>query len=200
MEAALLTSTELFAERYRTLYESIFDKWEGDYDIDELLSDVCPSYMNFALEALSERERIAIVLRCFGGKTHKEIAATLDLSIERARQIYAKALRKLRDPSRIVYFNAAAILEERDDAMHEVSSLGNEVLELQNEIKRLNTIISKFKSEPSNKVLLAKLGLLDFSAANLEMLVEELDLSVRSYNHLKRAGLNKVGQVAKLTK
>lgn len=33
-----------------------------------------------------------------------------------------------------------------------------------------------------------------------DMTVEELDLSVRTYNMLKRAGINTVGQILKLTK
>lgn len=56
--------------------------------------------INAVLDTLTQREKKLLRLRFYDDRTLEEVAATFDVSRERLRQIEAKALRKMRHPSR----------------------------------------------------------------------------------------------------
>ena len=98
--------------------------------------------------------------RCTYGKVAKE----LDLSPERIRQLHAKALRMMR--------NRANFILHGEVDMVSVKMLRSE------DYKKIDktTTVSELMEE--------------LQPGFVSMEIEELDLSVRSYNCLKRAGLN----------
>ena len=56
--------------------------------------------VHYVLLTLTPRERLVMLLRFWGGLTLVEAGLSMEVSRERIRQIEAKALRKLRHPSR----------------------------------------------------------------------------------------------------
>lgn len=88
------------------------------------------------------------------------------------------------------------------DDMMKVRNLGKKSLE---EVERkLEMMGLSFQANPEEDfpimgdIVDGGLGIME--PDHVDMTIEELDLSVRTYNMLKRAGLNTVGQILKLTK
>lgn len=76
-------------------------------DFDEIVDIVLPT--------LSERESKMIREYYFNEKTFDEIAKMFSISIERVRQLIIKGMRRLRHPSRSIYFkNGVSFYEERN--------------------------------------------------------------------------------------
>ena len=72
--------------------------------MDAAVKEILADHVRASLDVLNERERQVLELR-FGlvdGKDHtlEEVSQYFDVTRERIRQIEAKALRKLRHPSR----------------------------------------------------------------------------------------------------
>lgn len=129
-------------------------------------------------KSLNEKQYGVIKLR-FGfedgkPKTLEETSKVFDLTTARIRQIESNALRKLRTPR-----NLRLLLPNY--------SLRVETLQEQQQLqiinKRLTEAEEKVKSKNIEDILNAKL--------------DELELSVRSYNCLKRAGINTIGDLSK---
>lgn len=94
------------------------------------------------------------------------------------------------------------LVQKTLDDMMRVRNLGRKSLE---EVEhKLAMMGLSFKENPIEEIPLmgdvveGGLGVMDPDYT--DMTVEELDLSVRTYNMLKRAGINTVGQILKLTK
>lgn len=70
-------------------------------------NDICPDdveeTMIWVLNQLDERQKEILMARYQGSKTLKECSNQFQLSLERIRQVLAKALRKLRNPSISIY-------------------------------------------------------------------------------------------------
>ncbi len=84
---------------------------------DILIREEFETSVSRVLETLSVREQVVLRQRFgFDGKdsTLDETGATLDVSKERIRQIEAKALRKLRHPSRSKQFRDSDMIETQD--------------------------------------------------------------------------------------
>ncbi len=77
-----------FTKRELGSPEAIFSRRELSHKVDEVLGTLAP------------REAQVIHNLYFDGKTHEEVGQDLSVTRERVRQIEAKALRKLRHPSR----------------------------------------------------------------------------------------------------
>lgn len=74
---------------------------EEDYDPDKFASYFDLRYnLSKLLNTLTEKEKIVIILRFFYNKTYDECGKYFNLTKQRIRQIEAKALRKLRHPTR----------------------------------------------------------------------------------------------------
>lgn len=94
------------------------------------------------------------------------------------------------------------LIEKTLDDMMRVRNLGRKSLE---EVERKLAMMGlSFKESPVEEIPLmgdiieGGLGIMESDYT--DMTVEELDLSVRTYNMLKRANLNTVGEILKLTK
>jgi hypothetical protein len=114
---------------------------------------------------------------------------------ETIRQVENKALRKFRHPSRArrikplfaSYSELLPEIESRDEQITtlkgDISFLTAENLRLQKQVKELGGEITK--NDPVDKM-----------PSLLDLTIKELNLSVRAYNCLLRAGINTVGDIA----
>lgn len=133
---------------------------------------------------LYEREKNIVLGVLSGGKTLKEVGAEYDITQERTRQIYEKALRRLK-------YAIHLYVTEQDELHKEVARLReeNSFLKLKNE--ELGQIIRESKIESSS-------FLEDFAPEHIKALalrIEDLDISVRAKNCCKCAGLETLGDV-----
>ena len=142
------------------LYDIFCGEWEfprpADFD----------GSLEYVLHSLTERERRVLDFRYKEGLTFEEIGKHFCVTRERVRQIYARALRRLRNPQRLNYLK------------YGVSG----VIAWQTESAREAALASLPKQDKPEDITL-----------------EELELSVRSYNCLKRAGVDTLADIAALT-
>ena len=165
--AATLGSSDVLLEHYEDLEDMAPEALEA---VDRLI------------ETLGEREAQVIRLG-FGlkdGRCHtlEERAHDLGVTRERVRQWEAKALAKLRHPSRRPKLEVAICYS------HE--ALSRRMAELWSNIGKLRLELDSLRAVSPYPDLVV-----EFAGKP----IEELDLSVRSFNCLKRAGINTVDQL-----
>ena len=141
-----------------------------------------------ALASIEPRKQTAIKLRYFEHKTLDAISEYFGLSVERCRQIINEALRDLRQPrqkSLITYgFNGC---------FENINNISN-----QEYIKSFNDGFTQGYERAINNVrkqekyIKSEIKNIDRDDVYSTTIIEDLDLSVRSYNCLKRAGFNTV--------
>lgn len=115
---------------------------------------------------LTEREIEILNLRIFDGKTLVETGNRFGVGRERIRQIEAKAFRKLRHPSTQFY----EILKTKDFEYYK---------------KAINEMMSSIQYEMSKEEIEK-----DETDLLEKFAIEDLDLTIRPYNVLKRKGIN----------
>lgn len=127
------------------------------------------------LLTLLPHEKVVIEYRYKDGLTLKETGENLGVTHERIRQIELKALRKLRHKSRLnnlVYVQVKA---------SDYNALLNEVRKLRADVSRL---MIEMDTDPD--FIIKK---------NKQVSIEDLNLSIRPYNCLLRAGINTIGDI-----
>lgn len=120
-----------------------------------------------AVNSLYDREKIVLLMVFKDHCTRKEIGDVLECSAERVRQIEAKALRKLRHPARSKKMLAVSKAE-----FNQIEADKNLAMVELNHLKNNDVPIEQ-----------------------MSVLIENLDLSVRAFNCLKRAGINTLGDI-----
>lgn len=125
-----------------------------------------------ALNSLDDCEKIVILLRFKDRMTLTGVGEKLGVNSERVRQIEAKALRRLRHPSRAGKMIAVNRVQFK---------------ELERRNGYLKAEIAQMKKTNCTAAEILSIGL------------EDMDLSVRAFNCLKRGGLNCVGDIASLS-
>ena len=140
------------------------------------------------LSTLTERESTVLKLRYREKKTLVETGREFNITRERVRQIEAKALRKMRHPSRAKAITAVSFeqFKEQSDKYFKLS----QEYEL---LKSAFESVTNQTAEPSVIIPMAKLS------ETMQNPLCDLELSVRSYNCLKRAGKNTLHDVCKMT-
>ena len=131
------------------------------------------------LEKLSEREQMIMWSRYSQNKTLEEVAKELNVTRERIRQIEAKALRKLGHPRNRSCVMAISVKQHQDEIREKALQVEKELRQYYEEEMKKNGALPKVIAETP---------------------IEELDLSVRAYNCLKRARINTVSQLQEMTK
>lgn len=127
---------------------------------------------------LSERERVCVELYFDKELTYEKVAEQFNVGKERIRQIVAKALRKMRNPSRFKYIKyglegAKVLVETRKEELRK-----SHLKELIRQNEKMEKKLDRF---PRLEELV--------DVKNVRVLstpIEELELSARSYNCLKR--------------
>lgn len=168
------------------------------------------------LSTLTEREAEVLDLRyglTDGKRTRLEdVGRKFNCTRERIRVIEEKALRKLRHPSRRERIKNTAIDSDREEQFirkyfehHDIFSFANsdglddnvksELLEIYNNGIREREI--KEEEEAKNRYA-SEVKAYSYST-KIEDILGKLDLSVRSFNCLKRAGINTVGDLLALS-
>lgn len=147
--------------------ENVFD--DGYCKPEDYLESICTVY-----ETLTPREQEAMEMRYEGEATYLEIGNSFGVTLERARQIVKKALRKMRHPTRkeVLEFGKSGTEERHRKQEEEASRL---VEEAQKE--RDARLKDAYKSGTAD--------------------IQYYDLNVRSYNLLKRSNLNTPDEVIK---
>ena len=208
--------------------EEIHEKYEAPYPhnlLDDIFGDpvdwfVREEYLDQALNTLTEREREAIYCHYCDGLTYEVIGGIFNVSKERVRQIIAKAVRKLRHPSR------SKIIRSGFHSFDEIDAYAVEKLsELNEREKKLNeqeAALKEYKdvvefneagySSAFDALKRAKWYIDEAvsSCAKIRpyelpeclnivkkhnLTLEEMDLSVRSFNCLKRAGISTIDDI-----
>lgn len=135
-----------------------------------------------SLSLLAEREAKVLRLRYRDGLTLEKTGKEFNVTRERIRQVEAKAIRKLRHPSisrtwiMVEYEEHLGLRRERD-------RLAEECEELRKQLALMPD------SDPIPEQI-----------ENVDVGIEDLELSVRSYNCLKRAGINTIGDLRGTTR
>lgn len=148
------------------LVKVVFDIKEEDFNASDFPEpkQLVPS-VEYVLHTLEEREMEILHYRYLYGLTKTEVARTKKLSLERIRQIEAKALRKLRHPSRVRFIRhgVEGVIKLEKDQMQE--------------------IIDRYQEEIANG---ENVNIENPWIRLLNIPIEELDLTVRAFNCLKR--------------
>lgn len=146
-------------------YNLAFDIFGDNLKFDDIL----PRYLEVvARDDLSDREYKCVRLRYIDHKTYDEIGEEFKVTRERIRQILAKALRKLSQPTRVNKFLAV----RRCD----YNMVVQENIQLKRELEALD---GRYYTDDYAK---------DHIFAFLDTPIDELELSVRSWNCIHRSG------------
>ncbi|MFA5698040.1 MAG: DNA-directed RNA polymerase subunit alpha C-terminal domain-containing protein [Candidatus Izemoplasmatales bacterium] len=137
------------------------------------------------MESLTEREIRIVTKRLIEGLTLESVGIQEGVTRDRIRQIEAKALRKLRHPSRLYYIR-----------------YGEEVADLQDDIEKLTgqLLVARARlidqiNNPSTIPLTEEEKVL----STLSTKIVDMDFSVRTYNCLKRSGIETLSQLVQMT-
>lgn len=130
-----------------------------------------------SLDKLPDRERLILVMRFKHGMTLEQCGRKYNVTRNRILQLQNRALRRLRHPSTWKSWCY--------DTMEKAYAYGDEASALRLENIRLRNAIKSELPQPKKEQI-----------PNLDdVWIDDLDLSVRSFNCLKRAGINKVSDL-----
>ena len=162
---------------------------------DTVITDDQMEALNCAMDTLSQKEKESLLYYYSMGNTLEETGDYFGVTRERARQIIAKGLRKLRHPSRLNMIRQGykAYVARKDvDTIDREIEAKRAALELK--IRQLD----KMEKEYSKRELEYELRASPSGRSNdgkKIYFIEDLDLSVRSYNCLRRANIQTVKQL-----
>lgn len=150
--------------------------------------------LNKAISCLNEKEQKVIHLYFEDGLTLRKVGEQLGVSSERIRQLLAKAVRRLRNPHFYQYIKygeyGSNVAFDLKIAEANLKTLEKAIDEKQTELDELTDEVSEIKSTLSPVC----------SNRGCEWDINNLDLSVRSYNCLRRANCDTVEDVVQLFK
>lgn len=161
-------------------------------DSDNVWQYPVPADINGTVEYLlhtflSQRENDILHQRFKLCKTYAEIGEIYQITGERVRKIKEKALNRLRNPGCMKYLQNGIFKATQID----INNAAEQAVSAE-----LSTAVAYLR-----ELLINKTNFLDerpvIVTAKTE--IEDLNLSVRCYNSVKRAGINKVGDLEKMT-
>lgn len=155
----------------------------ADEDYQEPKKYYSPGIMEEVMnEVLTERENKVLQMRYQWDMTLEEAGKECGVTRERIRQVEAKAIRKLRFQQHKGTFSCVPEAELRE-AQGEAEYYKAQAEYLQAELDKIRNITPEQREEADKK------------RSIMETSIDELDLSVRSYNCCKRAGINTLGDL-----
>lgn len=146
---------------------------------------------------MEAREANVLRMRFKGKLSLDEVAKILDLTRERVRQIEARALRKMRHPSRakaiFAPYRLSQEIKERTEVLDkknlELAGLITKCLDQIDTLsKALDSVGIKVSTEKPNTYV-----------TTLARNINEFEFSVRAYNCMKRVGINTIGDLTEKT-
>lgn len=160
-------------------------EWDKSKELAQTLSI---KGIETGLKTLTDREQLVLEYRYKDRQTLEQVGKLLGLTRERIRQIEAKALRKLRHPTRLATMKAYS---------YEDMTRGNEE---RNELREQNKLLEKaIKLYTKKEITKDQLEEMAKKVDVNNVSIDELDLSIRSYNCLKRRGVDTLGELLELT-
>lgn len=155
--------------------------------------------IDYVLSTLTEREQKVIQLRFVDGLSLKDTGKAFNVTQERIRQVEAKALRKLRHPVRAdIIKEGLAAVKAKEEAKGRLArateELNAEIEKVRKETKLLQEIMATGRPKAEAEAVIRE------HSKNWNVDIENMDLSVRAYNCLKRAGFNKVCDLVGMTR
>lgn len=154
--------------------------------------------MAIAMSNLTDREQRVVYARIYEGRDYESIGKDFGVTRERIRQVEHRAYRKMMRPNVqklmrngvLAYFR-----QEVEKAAEEIAARHKAALdrEFENRVEEWNRMQEDERAKMASDVT----GAEEERLRILAMPIEELDLSVRSYNCLKRACLNRVEDIVK---
>jgi len=157
------------------LAEEVSGKSKGSEEAEAFVRRTYAPGLLEEIENLGDRQKIVITLRYRSHMTLEDIAKELHVTRERVRQIEARAIR---------------ILRRRESLNHWLLVPMERLLEAQKERDelKLKLITSGRTEELKPESNLKSVG------------IDEMDLSVRAYNCLRRAGIDTLADLQKMTR
>lgn len=152
--------------------------------------DMIPDFrgsVEYVLQMLTEREGAILKHRFVELMTYEETGKIYNITRERIRQVEARALRKLRHPARAKYlkYGVSGVIDNiRAEHFKRLAELESKLIEL-----------CKLNEKTADEVIRDN----ELRKKYAPTQIEDIDLSVRSYNSLKRVGINTLQQLAKLS-
>ena len=133
---------------------------------------------------LTEREQLALECRYRNGLTYKQVGKEIGgVGIERARQILVKALRKLRQPSRVRRMCVSAILEKNN-------TLRKQLQEKSDLIDEKNAVIDDLYKQVENILKGRAVSQeVQYGFGEREPKIADIDFSMRTFHALMKAGI-----------
>ena len=157
-----------------------------EFDLDSTIEHFIERYDHVCFEYLTERERNILRERYEDQKTLEEIGKAWLVTRERARQLLVKALKKMKRHQRYFELGEYANLERK--AQNEYAAY-IETKKKEWDYESAKAYIAEYEREYRES-----------EAYKLAQTIDELDLSVRSYNCLKRAGIRTIEELLERNK
>lgn len=180
--------------------EKLFCAVFSEYNINNVPADIDKS-VEYVLETLPEKEKNVLMYRFKENLTLNEVGEIYNVSRNRIMQIEAKALRKLRHPSRANVLKygveAAEKLATKDEQLEAYrEEYYNDIDETINEAKKAMVGADLYRlinvRDKANSIIQALSGNNQESGNNPDVFypisIDDLSLSVRTYNCVRRAG------------
>ena len=185
-------------------YNLAEDILDSDAFNDVMTADQADGLQYLLDKHISEREKDILLMRYKNEMTLEEISKKIHVGRERVRQIVAKTIRILRHPVHANYIlnglkgenNRRALKNLEIAYERECSNLEYAIKEKQDakaKIEEATRNIKKIELETSMDICSMDLSKLDDS-------IDELDLSVRAFNCLRRKGIETIGDILELVK
>lgn len=177
---------DLLDEILRTYYYSEkINRYSRSFIVDwNIIIKNFDANWEYLKKTLTPREERVIDAYYKEGLTLGEIAKEFDVTRARIQQIQSKAIRRLSLPTKVnMLIQNVEKLSERDSLKTEIEQ---EILYLQKELWKIKNTPEVFFEENKERL-------------KIDIDIEELDLSVRSFNCLKRAGIYTVRDLIQKT-
>jgi DNA-directed RNA polymerase sigma subunit (sigma70/sigma32) len=175
--------------------------WDVDMKmVEENFDSILLDYFKQPNCFLNEREQTIILGVYKEGRTLQDLANQFNLTRERVRQIKVKSIRKLFYHKSIFYTDFDEYLAIQKEYKRKREELCDKIVELD------RLLIEAGKLLATNETTIREIKeFLDASSEEQRDIItrnsdiSELDLSVRSYNCLKRARINTIKELSELT-
>ena len=149
---------------------------------------------------LNGREKFVVLSRYKERRTLQDIAKEINLTRERVRQIEVSALWKIKKVKNIFCDDFDEYLQVQNQYLEKKQELYNKINELETLIQNVDFLLNNDETTMKDiKVFVEKFKEVDQSFVLKNYNIVDLDLTVRSYNCLKRAGIDTVEKLSQLT-